>query len=165
MPDISRRRAAAVFCAVAGSACLTFFTLPPSFAAAAGLPPAPHIVSAGETVQSVAAIGGFGLADFLRVNHLFASTRLSVGARLALPFLYKIQTGDQLGYLAHQYQTTVASLCALNHLSPSLPLRAGQVLLIARGSTMATGAGIPRRPLLRRFIPVAAPVKRMTATA
>jgi 3D (Asp-Asp-Asp) domain-containing protein len=118
----------------AASAAASLFVYTPSFAAQ--LPTAPLTVTAGETAASVAAMAGFGLRDFLRVNHLSPKSTLIPGMKVALPFLYKVVAGDRIAYVARQYGTTVASLRQLNRLR-SDRLVPGQILLIARGSAAA----------------------------
>lgn len=176
MQDIkrSRRRTLVAASLAAGGVCFALFSLVQP-ATAATLPPAPYTLGPGRTLQTAAVASGLGVADVRRVNGVPPDATPRAGVRLALPFLYKVQSGDQIAYLANQYQTTVASICALNRLRPLSRLWEGQVLLIARGSKTASAAaaiGAPRahrtvrRPLPSRAL--AAPgetIGRMTATA
>ncbi len=101
---------------------------------AAMLPAAPYTVKAGDTPLSIAHLTGFSVSRFDLVNHLAGpSARLIPGEKVALPFLYRVSSGDTLSYLAQHYGTTVARIMALNHLHSSL-IYAGQTLLFARGS-------------------------------
>lgn len=113
----------------------------PSFAAS--LPSAPYRVHNGDSMYSVALRAGFGLKNLALVNDVTQSSYLFPGERLALPFLYKVQTGDQLSYLAKRYATSTKSIMSLNHLS-STTIKAGRVLLIARGSL--TASMVPSKP-------------------
>lgn len=132
---VKRRLAMAVIgTAVACSGFFTGFT--PVFAAT--LPTAPYVVQNGDSMYSVAMRAGFGLYDLARVNNLAQNAELFPGERLALPFLYKVERGDQLAYLAKRYGTTVGSIEHLNGLNSVKGIHAGENLLIARGSQTAS---------------------------
>ncbi len=123
-------------------ACSGFFAITvPSLAAS--LPSAPYIVHNGDSMYSVALRAGFGLRDLALVNDVTQNSYLFPGERLALPFLYKVQNGDQLVYLAKRYNTSTSSIMSLNHLV-STTVTAGRVLLIARGSL--TASMVPSKP-------------------
>ncbi|MCY0870055.1 MAG: 3D domain-containing protein [Firmicutes bacterium] len=156
----ARRALYALGVCVAATAA-SLFLCAPSFAAQ--LPSAPLTVMPGETAASVAALAGFGLRDFLRVNHLTAGSSLSPGTKVALPFLYKVVAGDEVGYVARQYDTTVASLRHLNSLD-SDRLTPGQVLLIARGSASA-GTRRAASATMARTLPTADVTQTLTMVA
>ncbi len=135
----SRLSKAVVFVVMA---CSGFFAaIVPSFAAT--LPAAPYVVHSGDSMYSVAVRAGLGLQDLALVNGVTQNSYLFPGERLALPFLYKVQKGDQVAYLAKRYSTSVSSIMSLNHLS-SVTLTDGRVLLIARGSL--TASMVPSKP-------------------
>lgn len=105
---------------------------------AAQLPASPYTVKAGDTLYSIAEIANFPLADLLKVNGFSEQTTIYPGEKVALPFMYKVESGDQLGYLAQRYGTTVNKIKSLNGLN-SDSIYPGMKLLIARGSLNMTG--------------------------
>ncbi len=116
--------------------CATSVLAPSVSAFAAILPPAPYTVLPGNTASTVAALANVGLNDFYRVNHLSKSSAIAVGEKVAMPFLYRVDAGDSLWYIARQYQTTAGAIRKLNGLSSNL-IYPGQTLLLARGSVGA----------------------------
>ncbi|MHB1683754.1 MAG: LysM peptidoglycan-binding domain-containing protein [Bacilli bacterium] len=116
--------------------CATSVLAPSVSAFAATLPPAPYTVLPGNTAYTVAALANVGLNDFYRVNHLSKSSAIAVGEKVAMPFLYRVDAGDSLWYIARRYQTTAGAIRKLNGLSSNL-IHPNQTLLLARGSVGA----------------------------
>ncbi len=129
------------------------------------LPSAPYTVKSGDSTLSLADMSGVGQQDFERVNGLSNASQLAVGEQVAMPFLYKVDQGDQLAYLAKVYDTTVMSISQLNHLSSDV-LHRGQVLLIARGSAQIHPLSIQHMsaPTTTAKL-VQSPVEAMVATS
>ena len=107
-------------------------------AMAASLPNSPYTVASGDTLYSIAKLATFPINELLKVNHFTLQTTIYPGEKVALPFVYKVQSGDALWYLAHQYQTTISSIKALNGLKSDV-IYPGMKLLIARGSKLIKG--------------------------
>jgi LysM repeat protein len=117
----------------------------PSWGAPAG---ATHTVVAGDTLGAIAARYGTTAATLAALNHLTNPNLLYVGqvlvltgggsSRVAPPAAtpapaatYRVVAGDTLGAIAARYGTTAATLAAVNHLTNSNLLYAGQVLVLA----------------------------------
>lgn len=133
---------------VAGLVASAASMLVPSMNAfAATLSPAPYTVRTGDTVYKLADMANVGIPDFCSVNHLSTSSTISVGERVAMPFLYRVDSGDSLWYIARKYNTTVAATEQLNGLSSNL-IHTNQTLLLARGSVGAATWGNAVSPRL-----------------
>ncbi len=124
------------------SVCAISMLAAPVNALAATLPPAPYTVQAGDTAYQLAAVANVGIADFNRVNHFTVSSTILAGERVAMPFLYRVDAGDTLWYIARRYRTTVAAIRQLNGL-PDGRLVPTETLLLARGSVGAATWGRP----------------------
>jgi LysM repeat protein len=135
-----------------------------------------HVVAPGETLTSVAAADGLGVAELAAANGLPTSAELVSGQTLTIPpqsaasatasapapapvdeGSYVVQPGDTLTAIAERAGTTVASLAASNGLDPKEYLVAGTVLsldgLTAAATTAAptstgstAGTGLPPYP-------------------
>jgi len=83
-----------------------------------------------------------------------------------LPFFYRVDKGDEIGYLAHVYGTTKKALLNANRLN-SFQLHAGQILLITRehAETSAAVAKPLQLHLARKVSHCAEPSLGMLATA
>ncbi|MHB1629291.1 MAG: 3D domain-containing protein [Bacilli bacterium] len=124
------------------SVCAVSMLAVPVNALAAALPPAPYTVQAGDTAYQLAALANVGMADFNRVNHFTASSTILAGERVAMPFLYRVDPGDTLRYIARRYRTTAAAIRQLNGL-PDGRIFPTETLLLARGSVGASTWGRP----------------------
>ena len=102
---------------------------------AAQLPQAPYHVVSGDTLYSIAQLSASSLPDLLKVNNFTLQTTIYPGETIALPFVYKVQSGDALWYLARHYGTTVGKIKALNGLKSNV-IYPGMTLLFARGSKL-----------------------------
>ncbi len=116
----------------------TGFSFSGTSAMAATLPSSPYTVVSGDTLYSIAKLTTFPINDLLKVNGFTLQTTIYPGEKVALPFVYKVQSGDALWYLAHQYQTTIGKIKALNGLKSDV-IYPGMKLLIARGSKSISG--------------------------
>ncbi len=113
----------------------TDFSFSGATAMAAQLPNAPYTVASGDTLYSIAQMTTFPIHDLLKVNGFTMQSTIYPGEAIALPFVYKVQQGDALWYIAHHYQTTVAQIMRLNGLT-NANIQPGMKLLIARGSRL-----------------------------
>ena len=102
---------------------------------AAQLPQAPYHVVAGDTLYSIAQLSSSSLTTLLKVNNFTSQTTIYPGESIALPFVYKVESGDSLWYLARHYGTTIGKIKALNGLTSNV-IYPGMTLLIARGSKL-----------------------------
>ena len=125
-----------------------------------------HVVAPGETLTSVAAADGLGIAQLAAANDLSPTAELISGQTLVIPpqtagavwsgstqvavtpartneGSYVVQPGDTLTAIAERAGTTVASLAAANDLNPNRYLLIGTVLNldgIASASSEAPGS-------------------------
>ncbi|PWI58931.1 LysM peptidoglycan-binding domain-containing protein [Sulfoacidibacillus thermotolerans] len=104
---------------------------------AATTPLGPYTVQPLDSAYSISVQAHVGLQSFERVNHLNGDSILYPGEVVAIPFLYLVDPGDTLWYIARRYNTSVASIQELNGLTSDL-IYPGQKLLIALGSNEAT---------------------------
>lgn len=122
-----------------------------------------HVVAPGETLTSVAAADGLGVAELAAANGLPTSAELVSGQTLTIPpqgagvsagsatasvpapapvdeGSYVVQPGDTLTAIAERAGTTVASLAAINGLDPNEYLVAGTVLSLDGVTAAAANA-------------------------
>jgi N-acetylmuramoyl-L-alanine amidase len=129
-----------------------------------------HVVVPGETLTSVAAADGLGIAQLAAANGISATAELISGQTLVIPpqtggqvwsgttssavepastneGSYVVQPGDNLTAIAERAGTTVQSLASVNGLDPNAYLLIGTVLnlngIAATGAATATGTAAP----------------------
>ncbi len=100
---------------------------------AATIPMGPYVVQANQSPYAIALQTQVSLQNFEKVNHLTSASEIYPGEAVAIPFLYSVNPGDSLWYIANHYNTTVASIKQLNGLTSTL-IFPGQTLLVASGS-------------------------------
>jgi LysM repeat protein len=122
-----------------------------------------HAVAPGETLTSVAAADGLGVAQLAAANGLDPTAQLIIGQTLVIPpqsagqvwsgapstaaapttseGSYVVQPGDTLTAIAERAGTTVQSLAATNGLDPNGYLLIGTVLNL--NGVAAAGSGVP----------------------
>jgi len=99
-----------------------------------------HIVSAGETIFSIAQAYGVTLDALIAANGLTYSSLIYVGQELVIPGageitpvagqVYVVQYGDTLFSIAQAYGTTVEALAEANGLTYPYTIYVGQTLVI-----------------------------------
>jgi 3D (Asp-Asp-Asp) domain-containing protein/LysM repeat protein len=130
---------------------------------AAQLPQAPYHVVAGDTLYSIAQLSSSSLTTLLKVNNFTSQTTIYPGESIALPFVYKVQSGDALWYLAHHYGTTIGKIKALNGLTSNV-IYPGMTLLIARGSKLES-YGTQNTAIAAVSTPIKAPSSTQSAAS
>jgi len=149
------------------------FALPPP-AGAGRRTESQHVVREGESLWSISRQYGCDLDQLRRANGI-ADDLLQPGASLRVPrceqagpksreliagsavFTHTVRSGDTLGSIARQYDSSIDDLRALNRLSGSL-IRPGQVLSVTQGSSgrgrpiAGQSLGAPQRGQLRNAI-------------
>jgi LysM repeat protein len=125
----------------------------------------PHTITAGESLNSIAAADGLSVAELAAANGLSTSSGLILGQTLQIPpqgvavgisavgssavpvstatssaGSYVVQPGDTLSAIAERAGTSVAQLAAANGLDPNGILLAGSALQVS-GSGASSSAG------------------------
>jgi len=123
---------------------------------AAALADHSHVVSAGESLTSIAAAAGIPEATLAAANHLPIDARLLIGATLRIPRSsaghrtapaaprvvttdYHVRPGDTLTAIAARFGISLGVLARLNHIAVNGSLLAGATLRVpARASAPAS---------------------------
>jgi LysM repeat protein len=115
---------------------------------------AEHVVSAGETLASIAARYGVSVQALAEANAVSDPALIVAGQRLTIPggssvpaeapaapapSEYVVQAGDTLSQIAAEYGVTVMAIAAANNIGNPSQLRAGQRLVIP-GDALAPAA-------------------------
>lgn len=123
-----------------------------------------YAVRRGDTLSRIAAKHGITQASLQSANRLRNPNRLSIGQELIIPLggnvsdkwrgrayggslpqaeiKHRVRRGDTLSRLAHSYQTTVASIMALNPDIRPQSLQVGTRLRISQGSSARTSGRV-----------------------
>ena len=108
--------------------------------AAAGAPTTfskSHVVTAGETADSIASMFSISVNELMAANpQLFrAGEKLTIPDQIAVPKAprqtYTIKPGDTLYAIAEKHGTTIAALAARNKISNPDVIQVGQVIVVA----------------------------------
>ncbi|MTI95996.1 MAG: LysM peptidoglycan-binding domain-containing protein [Firmicutes bacterium] len=103
-----------------------------------------YIVKSGDTLSLIASRNNTTVNQLVSINNISNPDLIQVGQVLELPgdqsqpqepqqpsqITYTVKAGDQLGLIAHKYQTTVSEIMRLNNLSNPDTLFVGQTLII-----------------------------------
>ncbi len=126
------------------------------------------VVKAGDTLSGIALAEGVTVQQLVDLNGLADAGRIRAGQRLTVrrgtsstagdpgrAVVHRVVAGESLWLIAEQYQVSMASIAAANHLSNPRYLRVGQRLTIPRSATPAgasSTAGDPGRAVVHRVV-------------
>lgn len=127
----------------------------PRAGAATGDAPLYHVVQRGDTLATIAAGYGISVEDLAAANGMTVRTVLTIGSGLRLtpaePYSpegvgtteYVVRSGDRVGDIAHEFNTTITEIVRLNRLRNANLIRTGQVLVVpsTRWRCPVPGAG------------------------
>lgn len=114
----------------------------PRAGAAVGDAPLYHVVQRGDTLATIAARYGIATEDLALANGMTVRTVLTIGSGLRLtpaePFSpegvgtveYTVRSGDRVGDIAFEYNTTITEIVRLNDLRNANLIRPDQVLQV-----------------------------------
>jgi murein DD-endopeptidase MepM/ murein hydrolase activator NlpD len=92
-----------------------------------------HVVSKGETLQSVARYYGLRQDSLISINKLGDSTKLKIGSTLKIPSLngimHRVRSGDNIQKISKRYKIPVNDILDANNLE-SFTIHAGEDLFI-----------------------------------
>ncbi len=111
-------------------------------------------VKSGDTLSAIAVRHNLSVAQLAKLNGMSSSAKIKVGQVLKVKGTpsrtvastsskagkmtsYKVKAGESLSGVAHKHNTTVAALMKVNKLSDASKVRAGQVLKVPAGKTVA----------------------------
>lgn len=100
-----------------------------------------YIVQSGDTLSGIAVYYGTTVHTLVALNNISNPNLIYIGETLRIPqnnysssassyFTYIVQSGDTLSEIALSYDTTVATLVRMNHISNPNMIYVGQTLLI-----------------------------------
>ena len=120
-----------------------------------------HVVSAGETLASIAIRYGVSMQALAEANALSDPSRIAAGQRLTIPGAdadagaempaaasaiseYVVKSGDSLAQIASEYGVTVMAIAAANGIENPSQIRAGQRLVIPTNAPAPTAQTAPQ---------------------
>ncbi len=108
-----------------------------------------HVVSAGESISTIAASYGVTAATVLSANDLSETTYIKPGDKLEIPpvsgVLYTVKPGDTLGVIAKTYKGDLDQIMEYNDLDSEDSIQIGQVLMIPGGKIPPLPAKTPSK--------------------
>lgn len=117
-----------------------------------------YIIQKGETIYSIARNHGVDPDILLKVNGIGDPKKVQAGQRIKIPqegaagpdyLEYQVERGDSLYGIARRYETTIDDIRAVNNLSGSYVLKAGDTLRLPPpdGSGGSRGAAALAEPV------------------